>query len=141
MGTFLTDLKIVKELGELKLKIEGLEMILKPLEDKRRELWEEQRLRCEARIKLANQGKGDFALYELTFAAHYRCGCGAGFAYPKNAGIHGSWICSDILRGKAVVGSKKGAKNHSGAMPFAFYEIKGENQPSARGATTRPENG
>lgn len=53
-------------------------------------------------------------------------------AYPNGCSLHGAWHCSAILRGLAARGS-----SHSAAMPFAFYEVKSEGQPSANGATTR----
>lgn len=73
-----------------------------------------------------------FNLEELRFAARQRCVCGAGLAYPKNSSMHGSWYCSAILQAKAELGT-----THSPPYPFAFYEIKSEDQPSANGATTR----
>jgi len=69
------------------------------------------------------------------YAATSRCKCGAGLAYR-----HGdtAWDCSDILLGRAAPMGQPGSVQHSATYPFVFYEIKGENQPSARGATTRP---
>jgi hypothetical protein len=88
----------------------------------------------EERLKLVQRADpaAAFASHELTFAAFARCSCGAGFAYPKTTGPKGSWECAAILQGKAPVGS-----THSGALPFIFYEVKSESQPSANGATTR----
>lgn len=72
----------------------------------------------------------------LVYAATKRCPCGAGLAYdPKGESgkaIHGYWDCSAILLGDAETNVQ-----HTGKLPFMFYEIKGENQPSANGATTR----
>lgn len=87
----------------------------------------------ERRLKHAERGAGDFTVYELLFAAQFRCVCGAGMAYPDGIGIHGAWYCSAILLGHALAGTE-----HTPAHPFAFYEIKGEGQPSQHGATTRP---
>jgi hypothetical protein len=74
----------------------------------------------------------------LIYAAYARCPCGAGMAYDpaaeSGATIHGYWDCSAILLGKADDKVK-----HEARLPFAFYEIKSENQPSANGATTRPK--
>jgi hypothetical protein len=70
---------------------------------------------------------------ELIFAAYSRCPCGAGMAYPSNCGPHHYWDCSAILTGKADVNV-----THSAQLPFVFWEVKSENQPSACGATTRP---
>lgn len=83
---------------------------------------------------------------DLVYAATVRCPCGAGMAYvPGRPSSPDSpfkyadaWDCSDILLGRAVPLGEPGAVQHSDLLPFAFYEIKGENQPSARGATTRP---
>lgn len=74
-----------------------------------------------------------FSLDELTFAATSRCECGSGLAYANDIGVHGFWDCSAILLGVADKLVK-----HTGQLPFSFYEIKSEGQPSANGATTRP---
>jgi hypothetical protein len=71
---------------------------------------------------------------ELCFAAFARCTCGAGLAYLYKSGMHGRWDCSAILKGDAARGT-----THDGPFPFAFYSIKSEGQPSAQGATTRPQ--
>jgi hypothetical protein len=84
---------------------------------------------------------------ELRYAARARCQCGAGLAYaPADPGSPDSvfkgpsaWDCSDILTGRAVPSGQPGAKMHDGPAPFAFYEIRSEDQPSADGETTRPE--
>lgn len=72
---------------------------------------------------------------ELLYAAYARCPCGAGLAYPKAAPMGHYWDCSDILTGRAA---GKESVQHTDRLPFAFWEVKGENQPSAYGATTRP---
>lgn len=78
---------------------------------------------------------------DLVYAATHRCPCGAGLAYangakhPSGRPITGYWDCSAILLGTADPASRT---VHTAQLPFAFYEIKGENQPSAQGATTRP---
>jgi hypothetical protein len=71
---------------------------------------------------------------DLRYAATSRCPCGAGLAYPKDSGLHGSWDCGAILTGTADANVQ-----HTAKLPFAFYEIKSEDQPSANGRTTRPE--
>ena len=79
---------------------------------------------------------------ELIYAATTRCSCGAGIAYWKKAAPFGDtayWDCSDILTGRAIASGQEGSVQHTAQLPFMFYEIKSENQPSARGATTRPE--
>lgn len=80
---------------------------------------------------------------ELRYAATARCPCGAGLAYPPDAVPEDGpfrywsyWDCSAILKGTADP-----AVQHTAQLPFAFYEIKCEAQPSARGATTRPPRG
>lgn len=79
---------------------------------------------------------------ELIYAATVRCPCGAGLAYETNADpFKGYWDCSAILRGEAVPSGQPGSVEHTARLPFVFYEIKGENQPSAQGATTRPSEG
>lgn len=75
-----------------------------------------------------------FSADELRFAAYERCVCGAGMAYPIGCSPHDAWHCSAILRG---IASRELV--HSSPMPFQFYEIKSEGQPSANGATTRDE--
>lgn len=73
----------------------------------------------------------------LTYASHARCDCGAGLAYPNGIGIRGCWSCSDLLTGRKTRDWTLNEK-HVPELPFMFYEIKSENQPSANGATTRP---
>lgn len=76
---------------------------------------------------------------ELRYAASSRCPCGAGLAYPiYPIDIHGAWDCSDILTGRAIPSGQEGAVTHTDRLPFAFYEVKSDDQPSAHGATTRP---
>jgi len=79
---------------------------------------------------------------DLTYAATARCPCGAGLAYNKSCQLedtparwpyNGYWDCSAIL-----LGSANHAVQHTAQLPFAFYNIKSEGQPSARGGTTRP---
>jgi hypothetical protein len=122
------------EIEQLNSEIEQAEEAIKPKRERLTQLHIEQHKGIEERVKLADRGKGDFKLEELTFAAHTRCICGHGFAYPNNCGPFSSWTCSAILRGLAQAGS-----SHDSAMPFAFYELKSENQPSANGLTTRPK--
>lgn len=87
----------------------------------------------EARITRLMNGDASAAFKpaDLRFTAYDRCSCGAGYAYPIGCGTKGAWYCSAILRGAAP------SKAHRDPFPFAFYEIKSENQPSANGATTR----
>lgn len=69
----------------------------------------------------------------LLYAATARCTCGAGLAYDESTGTAKQWECSRVLLGEAQQES-----GHIEPLPFAFYEIKSEGQPSAQGATTRP---
>jgi hypothetical protein len=78
---------------------------------------------------------------DLIYAATVRCPCGAGIAHRADAKPYGDtayWDCSAILRGEAVPTGEPGAVQHTAKLPFVFYEIKSEHQPSANGATTRP---
>jgi len=78
---------------------------------------------------------------DLVYAAHSRCPCGAGLAHVLNP-VQGTeewaWDCSAILTGTAIPTGEQGTVQHTARLPFAFYEVKSENQPSAGGATTRP---
>ena len=79
----------------------------------------------------------------LVYAATVRCPCGAGMAYDRagDSGkpIGGYWECSAVLLGTAVPSGQEGSVEHEAQLPFFFYEIKPETQPSAQGATTRPQ--
>lgn len=82
---------------------------------------------------------------KLVYAATSRCPCGAGLAYDPDDSGEGTvfrgpsaWDCSAILLGAAIPAGQPGAVEHTDKLPFAFYEIKSEDQPSAGGATTRP---
>ena len=84
----------------------------------------------------------------LVYAATARCPCGAGLAYRPGVPEPGSpfkgasaWDCSAIILGTAIPSGQPGAVQHTALLPFAFYEIKSEDQPSARGASTRPVKG
>ena len=75
---------------------------------------------------------------QITYSASARCPCGAGLAYHDDISPNGSWDCSAILLGTAVPSGQPGALQHTAPLPFMFYEIKSEYQPSVYGATTRP---
>lgn len=113
---------------------------------------EARRLRAEAiQEQLAEQQARPLA-DRLIYAATSRCPCGAGLAYDpvgpsggvgNEGGVFkyaasGYWDCSAILLGTATPKGQPGSVQHTGKLPFAFYEIKSEEQPSACGATTRP---
>jgi hypothetical protein len=74
---------------------------------------------------------------QLVYAANSRCPCGAGLAHPKKIGRDGYWDCSDILTGRAIPKGEEGWVTHTAQLPFVFYEVKSEDQPSAQGASTR----
>lgn len=78
---------------------------------------------------------------ELVYAATVRCPCGAGIAHRADAQPFGDtafWDCSAILLGEATPSGEEGSVTHTAVLPFVFYEIKSEKQPSAEGRTTRP---
>ena len=115
--------------------INSIEAVLKPIKEQLSKICREEHESIQARMyKVQATGENPFQPDELIFAAYNRCPCGAGMAYPKSIGVHGAWDCSAILMGNADQAVK-----HTDVLPFTFWEIKSEDQPSARGATTRPE--
>lgn len=82
---------------------------------------------------------------DLVYAATSRCPCGAGLAYARNDPGNGvfkgpsAWDCSAILKGEAVPSGQPDSVTHTAELPFAFYEVLSEDQSSAAGATTRPQ--
>ncbi|MNR17424.1 hypothetical protein D3C85_1340830 [compost metagenome] len=101
---------------------------------------------------------------DLTYAAFNRCKCGAGFAYIESFNdslskqahslFDHAWFCSAVMLGSdqeykakkeagmfggGIVVGEDGIE-HDQALAFAFFEIKSEGQPSANGATTRPND-
>lgn len=115
--------------------------------DKARELEQRaEQLRQEARVEQHNELKAQPLFERLVFSAETRCPCGAGLAYDPaaeddpGAPFRGPsyWDCSSILLGTAIPSGQEGSVTHTGRLPFVFYEIKSERQPSAGGATTRP---
>lgn len=78
----------------------------------------------------------------LRYSAVARCPCGAGLAYDPafvdangvfRGPLSGHWDCSAIL-----LGTQDKKVKHTAQLPFTFYNVKEEGQPSARGITTRP---
>lgn len=65
---------------------------------------------------------------ELFYSRTALCPCGHGLAYPKKCMPDHYWDCSAILKGIADP-----KVTHTGQLPFAFYDIKGERE----GQTTR----
>jgi len=104
--------------------------------EKSQRLQAEQKEAGEAWVKLLDaHRKAQPLMDRLLFAATARCPCGAGLAYDQgNAGFNGSWDCSAILMGTADKSVK-----HTDRLPFMYYDVKSERQPSAQGATTRPK--
>lgn len=60
---------------------------------------------------------------ELRYSAATLCPCGHGLAYPKDCGPNHYWDCSAILKGIADKNVQ-----HTGQVPFVFYDIKGESE-------------
>ncbi len=100
-------------------------------------------LRKLAAAAYAARLKAQTAADRIVYAATSRCPCGAGLAFdplgedeasPFVGPLSGYWDCSKILLGTADRAAK-----HTGRLPFSFYNVKSEEQPSANGATTRPD--
>lgn len=87
----------------------------------------------EERWERWKKGEAPFIDEELIYSAHDRCSCGAGLAYPKTCGPGHQWTCADVLTYRVKT------NEHHLELPFAFYNIKEDFQPSACGATTRPK--
>lgn len=108
---------------------------------------------CEAALEAARKDLHDAHRAELAakavserivYAASARCSCGAGLAYDPlaedqgsvfNGPLSGYWDCSAVILGTADESVK-----HTDRLPFAFWSVKEEGQPSAFGATTRPRS-
>lgn len=134
------------ETEQLKQEIADLEAELAPKQQRLNDLYRAEAQAVDDRIKLADQGKGDFTLEELRFSAGAKCECGAGLAYPLGSGAWGSWHCSDILLGRALPQTEEGSKRHNSPLPFMLYSIASEDQMldsqtryRDKGMTTRPE--
>ena len=91
----------------------------------------------QSRWAAFERGDQFFKDEDLIYAAGARCNvCRAGLAYPKECGPGHQWDCSRVLKGEVPI--KEGNSYHD-RLPFAFYSVKSENQPSAYGHTTRPK--
>lgn len=99
-------------------------------------------LRKQARELYQSELKAKPLADRLVYAAYSRCPCGAGMAYDPCfedeksvfvGALSGYWDCSAILLNTANTDVK-----HTAQLPFAFYEVLSEDQPSANGSTTRP---
>lgn len=116
--------------AEKKTLMAEREAVSQRLKDLDQELFQ-----LEKKIEDAVRGRG-LTPADLRYAATTRCQCGAGMAYPKNMSnpIQGAWTCSAVLL-------QEGSQDqHDDPLPFAFYEVKSEDQPSAGGRTTRPKS-
>jgi len=122
---------------EIQLEIAKLKDQIKPLEKELNDIHNYEQSNVEEKIIRCYQLKDNFTEDELVFAATARCNCGAGLAYPKGVGMHGSWLCSDILLGVAIPNGQEGCAVHDSGYHFSFYNIKSDQQPSAEGRTTR----
>ena len=115
--------------------------LAKEIERKRADEYHARAKKVSDRVE---SGAEPFTDAELIYASACRCKCGAGMAYPKGIGGSGMWVCSALL--KSGERSPEAQDPHTPAMPFMFYEIKSELQPSAcstsapsRGRTTRQQ--
>lgn len=126
------------EIRQAYADLDAAEADLEPKRNKLHELLREEAKAVEEKIARCRMGQDSFTVYEILFAATARCNCGAGFAYPHGIGPRGQWECSEILLGKAIPSNQPDSKEHSAPLPFQFYEVKSEGQPSAAGQTTRP---
>jgi hypothetical protein len=122
---------------QLQKQIDDLEKQIEPLQDELNKIYQKEEDDVETKIEKCLCREYKFKPDDLIFSAYNRCSCGAGYAYPKNIGPRGAWYCSDILLGKAIPKGQEGSKEHNDGLPFIFWEIKSELQPSAYGATTR----
>ena len=82
--------------------------------------------------------KSQYTDDEIVYSATSRCYCGAGLAFPKSCSSKHYWDCADILTGRAIPSGQDGSKTHTDKLPFMFWKIKSERQPSSQGLTTRP---
>jgi hypothetical protein len=114
-------------------KINALDKKMEPLTNKLHNIMRKDEDDIEKKIKLCHALKYKFDPKELRYASINRCICGAGLAYPLKIGMHGCWHCSAILTGIADVNVQ-----HDEGFPFAFYEIRSEDQ-SDNEQTTRPK--
>lgn len=129
------------EKEQLQQDIKDLEAQIEPKRKRLNEIYVQEHEEVKSKIGRVVTGKDCFKVDELVFAATNRCVCGAGLAYPKKTGPWGEWDCSAVLLGQVADPLEKleNGKFKHATYPFSFYEIKSENQPSANGATTRPE--
>jgi len=82
----------------------------------------QQQSAFEARHERYRKGLQPYTEDELYFSRDKRCDCGYGLAYPNSCGPGHEWDCAGILMGVADP-----TYTHTAVLPFAFYDIKGEN--------------
>lgn len=71
---------------------------------------------------------------ELFYSRESLCPCGHGLAYPKGCGMNHYWDCSAILKGIA-----DNSVEHTGQLPFAFYDVKGERDGQSTRGVFKPK--
>ena len=71
---------------------------------------------------------------ELIYSRYSLCPCGHGMAYPKGCTPQHYWDCSAILKGIADQ-----AVTHTGKLPFAFYDVKGERENETTRGIFKPK--
>lgn len=78
-------------------------------------------------------GKAPYKDEELFYSRNSLCPCGHGLAYVEKCGSNQRyWDCSAILKGIADENVE-----HVGQLPFAFYDVKGEQEINGVKQTTR----
>ena len=87
----------------------------------------EEAERRESRWQEYLTGKRFFTDDELRYARDLLCPCGHGMAYPKESRLNGAWECSAALKGLSPA--------HSEPLPFAFYDVKSEEQGDGKQTT------
>ncbi|GAB1376888.1 hypothetical protein MASR1M48_17400 [Lactococcus petauri] len=85
------------------------------------------------RYKEFQEGNAPYTDEELYYSRESLCPCGHGLAYVKKCGSEQKyWDCSAILKGIA-----DSSVQHTGQLPFAFYDVKGEQEYEGQVRTTR----
>lgn len=91
---------------------------------------QQQREEFAVRLQESLNGVRPFTDDELIYSASTLCPCGHGLAYPKGCGGFHYWDCSAILKGTADA-----KVQHTGKLPFTFYDIKSEGERMGGGTT------
>lgn len=103
------------------------------LEDLMAQYHKEQRQLADERYKEFSSGKY-YQDEDLFYSAYSFCPCGHGLAYVKGPGSQTFWDCSGILKGIA-----DSSVEHTGRLPFAFYDVKGESAGSSTRGRFQPK--